>query len=63
MTTFTETRYIGVEQCPNGPTVHVVPMTITSSVQITNLETPGNITAVEVCAYCNPRRPDPSEES
>lgn len=52
MSTFTQTRWIGVEQCPSGPAVHVVPLTISSSVEITNLETPGNITSAELCGFC-----------
>lgn len=52
MSTYTETRYIGAERCPNGGTIHVTPVIITSGAPLTSLRTPGDITAAEPCTHC-----------
>lgn len=52
MTVYTETRWLGYERCPNGDALHVLPMTISSSMPLVALKTPGNITAARACPFC-----------
>lgn len=52
MTTYVERRWIGYERCPSGDGIHVLPVTLSSSAPLSNIETPGNITAAEPCPDC-----------